>query len=295
MASFGRILRFRQDVRKLAATTLFALERNYALGINLKESGIPKDKFLGVNLRSERGVSMDVQIQDILSSVKKEGLRVIFVSCLEEGVEEGFREGLSIHHLPSVSDTTTNTNSNSNYTTTTTSSSSPGTQLIIESTSTLLRGSNSDLAADRTNTFNHEWNQYTALTWDQRLLVDYEVLLRSSVFVGGWESAFSWNLAGRRSLVAGEGRGIWVDEIDEEDMYLEEEEVDVEMEEVESEERSYEVERKGNGRRWQNPNKGKSENSKIGKVESTITWKDEFSVLFGPVWKGERVRASLWP
>jgi hypothetical protein len=41
------------------------------------------------------------------------------------------------------------------------------------------------------------------MTWDQLALVDYEILIRSNVFGGTWESSFAWNIAVRRHEVQG--------------------------------------------------------------------------------------------
>lgn len=49
------------------------------------------------------------------------------------------------------------------------------------------------------------------LTWDQRALVDYEIMLRVGFMMGVVESSFSWNLAMRRGNVyggGGEGGGV---------------------------------------------------------------------------------------
>jgi hypothetical protein len=42
------------------------------------------------------------------------------------------------------------------------------------------------------------------LTWDQQALVDYEILLRSSFFVGIDSSSFAWNIALRRHVLSDE-------------------------------------------------------------------------------------------
>jgi hypothetical protein len=49
-----------------------------------------------------------------------------------------------------------------------------------------------------------------ALSWDQRGIIDYLVLLGSSYFVGMFESSFTWNVANRRHVVVGNGawRGV---------------------------------------------------------------------------------------
>lgn len=46
-----------------------------------------------------------------------------------------------------------------------------------------------------------------ALTWDQRALVDYEVLLRAGTVLGCVESSFAWDVALRRAEAYGEGWG----------------------------------------------------------------------------------------
>jgi len=44
--------------------------------------------------------------------------------------------------------------------------------------------------------------ELNAMTWDQRGLVDYEVLLRSSQFAGIQLSSFAWNIALRRHTLS---------------------------------------------------------------------------------------------
>lgn len=45
------------------------------------------------------------------------------------------------------------------------------------------------------------------LTWDQRALVDYEILLRAGKVLGTVESSFAWNIALRRGEAYGDGVG----------------------------------------------------------------------------------------
>jgi hypothetical protein len=47
--------------------------------------------------------------------------------------------------------------------------------------------------------------QMENVSWDQKGIIDYLVLLRSSYFGGMYESSFSWNLANRRHVVVGNG------------------------------------------------------------------------------------------
>ena len=45
------------------------------------------------------------------------------------------------------------------------------------------------------------------LSWDQRGLVDYEVMLRAGMIAGTAESSFAWNLAIRRNHAGGMSNG----------------------------------------------------------------------------------------
>jgi hypothetical protein len=45
----------------------------------------------------------------------------------------------------------------------------------------------------------NDLDELKRLTWDQQVLVDYEVLLRSSTFGGIAESSFAWNIVFRRN------------------------------------------------------------------------------------------------
>ncbi|KAF4627887.1 hypothetical protein G7Y89_g10270 [Cudoniella acicularis] len=52
VANFGKILRFREDVRRLAATVQFAMSQKYEMGIEAGEEGIFPGRYYGAHLRT---------------------------------------------------------------------------------------------------------------------------------------------------------------------------------------------------------------------------------------------------
>jgi hypothetical protein len=51
IANFWANFKFREDVRRLAATVLYAMDKKYQLGINPEAQGIQEGKFYGAHLR----------------------------------------------------------------------------------------------------------------------------------------------------------------------------------------------------------------------------------------------------
>lgn len=47
VASFGRILRFKDELRRLAATVLYSMSNRYHLHLDVTKSGIQKGTFFG--------------------------------------------------------------------------------------------------------------------------------------------------------------------------------------------------------------------------------------------------------
>jgi hypothetical protein len=172
IATFGRILQSRIDVRTMAATVLFALSNRYSLVIK-PQPGIEEGKFYGMHLRTAADAiavgwpSYEIQSANCMRGVEKSGLSTIYMATgsLEDGAR--FKE-LAAGKGKSV---TTKT----------------------------------DLLEQRA--FADERVVMQNLTWDQQGMVDYEVLLRSSAFSGMWESSFAWSVSNRRHVV--EGKGTW--------------------------------------------------------------------------------------
>ncbi|KAH9207081.1 hypothetical protein DL95DRAFT_314324, partial [Leptodontidium sp. 2 PMI_412] len=179
VAQFGRILRFREDVRRIAATTLYALNTKYNLGLEPGRN-IPKGKFYGAHLRT--GVDAlaagwtpyAIQERNYIAHALKSKLPLIYLTPTTPADVEAF----------------THTAANAS--------------ISVETKDTLLASisppESSSIYTARKG-FEDEWKLLQQLSWDQQLLVDFEVLLRSSIFGGMWESSFSWNVAMRRHVV----------------------------------------------------------------------------------------------
>ncbi|KAL2060327.1 hypothetical protein VTL71DRAFT_9722 [Oculimacula yallundae] len=187
VAQFGRILQFREDVRRIAAGVVWALDKKHTLGLKSKGGGVKEGAFYGAHLRtgadatSAGWTSYAIQEGNYIAHAEKLKLGVIYLSST------------------SPADTETFTQSASNR------------SIAVETKDSLL----ADLAPQESGAvynakkgFESEWAMLQGLSWDQQLLVDYEVLLRSSVFGGVWESSFTWNVAMRRHVVVS-GRKGW--------------------------------------------------------------------------------------
>lgn len=175
VASLGRTLRFREDVRRLAATVLFALSEKHGLGLD-PHNGIEPGKFYGAHLRAA-------------NEAEAAGWTPYEVQS-ESYLQEALQKQLSLIYLSSGSPSET-----MKFTST---AGSPKYNMSTETRIHLL-------AAPE---FEAERAELEALTWDQQALVDYEILLRASWFAGIKESTFSWNIAMRRHVV--DGGGTWV-------------------------------------------------------------------------------------
>ncbi|KAK2050336.1 hypothetical protein LZ31DRAFT_215905 [Colletotrichum somersetense] len=165
-SSFGRMLRVRPDARRLAASALFTLASRFRLNLDPRRRYHP-ESFVGVHLRTEENV--DDRYPDYPSQ--------------------------AAHYL----------------------------DYIFESkskTAFLATGATKDNVTafvNRAKDFNvtvvtkldildeEEQRVLEKLTWDQRGLVDYEIMLRAGLVAGVSASAFAWNLALRRSYAFGKG------------------------------------------------------------------------------------------
>lgn len=109
------------------------------------------------------------------------------------------------------------------------------------------------------------------LTWDQRALVDYEMLLRAETVLGIVESSFSWNVALRRAQAYGGGDSI------------------------------------GTGEAFDNGDTSEADRAafaaKPGTVADPVTglkaplimWRDRWSWLFGKVDRAVSMYLATWP
>lgn len=161
--NFGRIFRFREDARTLAANILF----------NLTEK-LPQDQraatknglyhFFGAHLRVAADAAKvnwpgyDKQAGPYLDQATQHGLSTIYVATGSVPDEERFRLDAAKK------------------------------ECVVFTKADLLSGNDIELL-----------NQ---LNWDQHALVDLEVLLKSSQFGGIEQSSFTWKIAARRHLLS---------------------------------------------------------------------------------------------
>ncbi|EQB59361.1 hypothetical protein CGLO_00261 [Colletotrichum gloeosporioides Cg-14] len=166
-SSFGRILRIRQDARRLAASALFSLAHRFRLNLDPRTRYHP-ESFVGIHLRTE---------EDITGGS--------FPDYITQAADY-------FHFLSDCS--------------------APVAYLASGATD-----ANVTAFAERAEDFNvtvvtkgdildaQEMEELEAFTWDQRSLVDYEIMLRAGLVAGIGKSSFAWNLALRRSYAFGDG------------------------------------------------------------------------------------------
>lgn len=174
VSQFGKILRFREDTRRLAAGVLYEMSKKFGWKPDLANWTTESDtRYFGINIETitthqdggpsteevdilKRNVSMDWRSYDrqadaYLAQVLLSGQNVAYVAGTP------FEE--------------------------------------VEKLSSQLASSNM-IVVQKTDFFSSvELKQVRLLTKEQQSLIDYEILLRSSEFAGGMSSMFSWNLA----------------------------------------------------------------------------------------------------
>ncbi|ROW11361.1 hypothetical protein VMCG_01255 [Cytospora schulzeri] len=202
---FGRLLRVREDVRMLAASGLYNLAKRFGVphdprrGIGHHEgggSGSGSGKhgrngtdtstgtgtmFLGVHLRTEK----DVWYRE-LGFPDYEAQTFYFFNHLESLAGDGLGGGRVVYLATGLL---------------------PGDDDVRK-----FRARAAELGATVVTKRDVLGPGEVAmlnnhLTWDQRALVDYEIMLRVGFMMGVVESSFAWNLAMRRGNVYGGGGG----------------------------------------------------------------------------------------
>ncbi|KAI3401689.1 hypothetical protein diail_9353 [Diaporthe ilicicola] len=191
---FGRLLRVRDDVRVLAASALWNMARRFGLpldprrGIDHNPAQDKNPRFVGVHLRIEKDTvpppesgrapgylpvfpSYDVQTGYFLDylTTAEAPDRVVFVATGLHGEDPDVRRFSN---------------------------------KAAELGATVITKRDVLAPAEVAMLNNH-------LTWDQRALVDYEIMMRAGFVLGIVESSFSWNLALRRgNAYGGGGHGV---------------------------------------------------------------------------------------
>ncbi|GAB7356948.1 hypothetical protein MBLNU459_g7791t1 [Dothideomycetes sp. NU459] len=167
---FGAQLRLQPNVRRLAATITYNLAQRFGLPIDPRAPH-PPGAFLGAHLRTEQ----DAQAAGWLGETSP---HATFDAQTDMYLLQAAEHGLRVIYAAS---------GNADHVVLFAAKAWAAQGVNITSKSALLAGA--------------ERAELEALSWDQQALVDYEVLLRCSVFGGFVKSSFSYNLAVSRNAV----------------------------------------------------------------------------------------------
>ena len=173
VATFGRILRFIPDVKVVAAAVLYGLAANYTSSIE-PLTGIQKGTFYGAHLRTAKDATVsgwrtyDEQSANYLNEASSQNLTLIYLSSGNPSDSAHFTQ----------------------------TALKRGITVVTKEQVLSLPG------------FEGENKAMEAMSWDQRAMIDYEIMLRASHFGGTFETSFGWNIALRRHVVV--GGGTWV-------------------------------------------------------------------------------------
>jgi len=165
--SFGSILKFRSDVRRLATKALVCLSRNYSIPMNFS-APFQENAFVGVHLRTEYDARMvwggweygryEAQFNASLEHVLSTNLSLIYLTSGDMDEAAKYANDMSRYNLTVIT--------------------------------------KHDLLNQE------ELEELLALKWDQQALVDFLVMLETSSFGGVGHSSFSWSIALKRHLFA---------------------------------------------------------------------------------------------
>lgn len=166
---FGHVARFPRHIRELSARALYNLYKK--LGIDQSPSGPSTAAFLGAHVRTEADAqvegwtSFEIQSAHIRQQAELNHLPALYVATGTASDVDRLREDLADVQVR-INDTHTVT----------------GIQVlqkwdILDEADVML---------------------FDELTWDQMALVDLDIMLRASRFVGIWESSWSWTIALKR-------------------------------------------------------------------------------------------------
>jgi hypothetical protein len=168
--NFGRLLRVRTDARRLAASVLFSLSRRFRLRLDPRVGHQPATaSFVGVHLRTEDDIAGDPQFP---AYVTQAAYYFNYLVTSKASVAY-LATGATAENVTSFADRARDFN------------------VTVVTKKDILDGA--------------ELAQLEAMSWDQRALVDYEVMLRAGLVTGTSVSGFAWNLAVRRSYAFGKG------------------------------------------------------------------------------------------
>lgn len=162
--TFARLIRAREDARRLSAVALYNLHKRYGLELDTARGPMNRT-VVGVHLKTEISSDwsipkFDKQAQYLLAYIKASGASIVFLST---GA-----------HEPDVS-----------------------------KFSAMARDLNATVVLKTDLLEGSDLEELNSLTYDQRSLVDHEIMLRVGLVAGSAQSAFDWDLALRRANLAG--------------------------------------------------------------------------------------------
>lgn len=167
--NFGGLLRIRRDIRRLAAVVVQSLAEKFGLSIDPRD-GVPRGAFYGAHLRTEADAGAAGWLND-------GEVNANFSAQTDAYIAHAVKKKLGVMYVAT--------------------------------------GNSSDLELFKRKAANHrpsitvvskhdllpqsELATFEKLSWDQKALIDYEVLKRCSVFGGFVKSSFSYNVAMARN------------------------------------------------------------------------------------------------
>jgi hypothetical protein len=184
---FGDILKFRHDVRHLATVTLIKLSEWYDLPLNLTDRRL-KHSFLGAHLKTATA--------DLLE--RRHAADIPYTHY--ENQAKAYIAQAKASEIPIIYVASGNMSDIDRM-----SHEAALQSISVTHKFDLLKGGDRDVLEK--------------LTWDQRALVDFLVLMKSQEFAGVGHSAFSWNVAMKRheytnSMATGNlEEGVWSDKL----------------------------------------------------------------------------------
>ncbi|KFY29721.1 hypothetical protein V494_08510 [Pseudogymnoascus sp. VKM F-4513 (FW-928)] len=168
--AFGKILKFRADMRILATKTLLALAAN-ASAVDLSQP-ILSDFFFGAHLRTEHDAQLGWPAEDWVYGRYETQAKFYFKQVLASGLNRVYIASGDQEEVAKFA------------------------QEAVEKNLTVLTKFDVLSAEDVA--------QLKALSWDQQGMVDFLVMLRASQFTGIGHSSFAWNVALVRHMFAKE-------------------------------------------------------------------------------------------
>lgn len=166
---FGHIARFPRHIRELSARALYNLYKK--LGIDQSPAAPSRAAFLGAHVRTEADAQIEAwtsfatQSQHIREQVEANQLGAVYVATGTASDVDRLREDLAdVRVRPNGTHAETGVRVLQKWD-------------ILDEADVML---------------------FDELTWDQMALVDLDIMLRASRFVGIWESSWSWTIALKR-------------------------------------------------------------------------------------------------